>query len=165
MTGGKAMIVTPPRMKRRRLIQAGGLAALVIGASRSVSAGTEAELAPISQPETASEEAFIKRAFKMRKLAQDKGDQPYGAVVVRDKLIIGQSWSRVILDQDPTGHAEISAIRDAAKRLNRRDLSGAILYSSSRPCPMCEAAAYWAGIARMVHGISAQDAGAPHLCG
>lgn len=122
-------------------------------------------LAPIPQPAEPGRQAFIERAFEMRELAQDYGDQPYGAVIVRDGVIIGQSWSRVILDQDPTGHAEMAAIRDAARRLNSRDLSDAIIYSSSRPCPMCEAAAHWAGIARMIHGTSAQDAGAPQLCG
>jgi tRNA(Arg) A34 adenosine deaminase TadA len=83
---------------------------------------------------------------------------------VRDGAIIGQSWSRVILDNDPTGHAEISAIRDAARRAGSRDLSGAIIYSSSRPCPMCEAAAYWARIDQMIYGRGTANAGVPRLC-
>ena len=119
---------------------------------------------PIRQPERRSDAAFIERAFEMRRLATDQGDQAYGAVVVRDGVIVGQSWSRVILDQDPTGHAEMSAIRDGASRQNSRDLSGAVLYSSSRPCPMCEAAAYWAGIDKMIFGREAIDGGAPRLC-
>ncbi len=119
----------------------------------------------IAQPETADDASFIERAFEMRQLAVDKGDQPYGAVVVLDGEIIGQSWSRVVLEKDPTGHAEMAAIRDAARRLGRRSLSGAIMYSSSHPCPMCEAACYWAGISRMVHGSNASDGGAPKLCG
>ena len=100
----------------------------------------------------------------MRRLAIEYGDQAFGAVVVRRGRIIGQSWSRVILDQDPTGHAEMSAIRDAAARLNNGNLSGATLYSSSRPCPMCEAAAYWSGIDKMIHGEDAINAGRPRLC-
>ncbi|MBT6095572.1 MAG: nucleoside deaminase [Rhodospirillaceae bacterium] len=120
---------------------------------------------PIIQPVPASTQAFIKRAFDMRSEARRTGDQAYGAIVVRDGEIIGQSPSRVIVNTDPTAHAEIEAIRDAARRLGERDLSGAILYSSSHPCPMCEAAAYWAGIARMVHGDAASDGGAPSLCG
>lgn len=93
------------------------------------------------------------------------GDQAYGAVVARDGLIVGQSASHVVVHQDPTAHAEIEAIRDAARRLGNRNLHGCTLYSSSHPCPMCEAAAYWAGIERMVHGSTARDAGAPKLCG
>ena len=100
----------------------------------------------------------------MQRLASDKGDQAYGAVIVRDGIIVGQSWSRAVLDTDPTGHAEMSAIRDAAARLGNSNLAGCILYSSSRPCPMCEAAAYWAGIAAMVHGRELSDAGGPQLC-
>ena len=120
---------------------------------------------PITQPPTPSSSAFMDRAFEMRRIAVDRGDQAYGAVIVLKERIVGQSWSRVILDRDPTGHAEMSAVRDAARRLNRRDLSGATMFSSSRPCPMCEAAAYWAGINRMIHGRNLKDGGRPGLCG
>jgi len=58
----------------------------------------------------------------MMQQAVDSGDQPYGAVVVKGGRIVGQSQSRVILDRDPTGHAEMAAIRDAARRLANRDL-------------------------------------------
>ena len=118
----------------------------------------------IVQPAIPGASVFIDRAFEMRRLAVDEGDQPYGAIIVRDNSIVGQSWSRVVLDQDPTGHAEVAAIRDAARRLGSRHLSGAIMYSSSRPCPMCEAAAYWAGVGAMFYGQNAEDAGAPRLC-
>lgn len=118
----------------------------------------------ITQPATASNADFIALAFDLQKQAVNEGDQAYGAVVVRDGKVIGQSGSRVILDQDPTGHAEMSAIRDAARRLGSRNLGNAILYSSSRPCPMCEAAAYWAGIRQMIYGRSITNAGPPSLC-
>lgn len=118
----------------------------------------------IVQPAMPDATAFIERAFEMRRLAVKNGDQAYGAVIVRDNVIVGQSWSRVVLDQDPTGHAEMSAIRDAARRLASRSLKGAVLYSSSRACPMCEAAAYWAGIDGMIYGRNAGNAGAPRLC-
>jgi tRNA(Arg) A34 adenosine deaminase TadA len=118
----------------------------------------------IVQPNVPNGQAFMRRAFEMRRLAIEKGDQAYGAVVVRDGRIIGQSWSRVLLDSDPTGHAEMSAIRDACRRLGDRDLSGATLYSSSRACPMCEAASYWAGIEDMVYGSNHSAAGPPRLC-
>jgi len=118
----------------------------------------------IVQPADPGEAAFIGRALEMRRLAIEQGDQAYGAAVVRDNRIVGQSWSRVILDRDPTAHAEMAAIRDAARRLQSRELHGAILYSSSRPCPMCEAAAYWAGVDAMIYGENATSAGRPRLC-
>ncbi len=118
----------------------------------------------IAQPSRNDDEAFIERAFTMQRRALDSGDQGYGAVVVRDGIIVGQSPSRVIVDKDPTAHAEMMAIRDAARRLGTRDLANCILYSSSPACPMCEAAAYWAGIDRMVFGRRVQDGGRPSLC-
>ena len=157
---------SPPVVARRWLLAASGAVAFFLGPGRRKAVGANRQAAePILQPASPGDSAFVERAFEMRRLALDHGDQGYGAVVVRDGSIIGQSWSRVILDQDPTGHAEIAAIRDAARRLKSRDLSGAALYSSSRPCPMCEAAAYWAGIENMIHGRAAVGAGRPRLCG
>ena len=118
----------------------------------------------IEQPAAQNQQSFIDRAFEMRHRAQTSGDQAYGAVVVLDGEIIGQSPSRVILHRDPTAHAEMEAIRDAAHRLGRRDLSRCVLYSSSRPCPMCEAAAYWAGIERLLYGRDGHNGGRPSLC-
>ena len=103
------------------------------------------------------------RATEMRRAAEQAGDQPYGAVVVRDGEIIGQAPSRVVILHDPTAHAEMEAIRDAAARFGQRDLAGSTMFSSSRPCPMCEAAAYWAGIERLIHGQDLRDSGPPRL--
>ena len=89
------------------------------------------------------------------------GDQPFGAVVLRGESVVGAAPSRVVTAADPTAHAEMEAIRDAARRLRTRDLSGCVLVSTSRPCRMCEAAAGWAGISRMVYGEALTDAGAP----
>ncbi len=123
-------------------------------------------LNPILQPETATPEFLIARAFDMRDLAVTGGDQAYGALIATaDGVIVGQAPSRVVTHGDPTAHAEMEAIRNAARRLGTRNLRGHVIYSSSHPCPMCEAAAYWAGIERMVHGRNAADAGAPELCG
>ncbi len=107
--------------------------------------------------------AFMARAAAMRAAAIAAGDQPFGAVVVRDGRLVGEAPSAVVTRADPTAHAEMEAIRDAARRLGTRDLAGAVLYSTSHPCAMCEAAASWAGIARMVHGEALADAGAPRL--
>ena len=76
----------------------------------------------------------------------------------------GEPWSRVRLDEDPTAHAEMSALRDAAKRSGPGALRGAVLYSSSHPCSMCQAAADWVGIATMIYGGSATNAGPPRSC-
>jgi tRNA(Arg) A34 adenosine deaminase TadA len=82
-------------------------------------------------------------------------------VVLRGDTIVGESPSRVVTAGDPTAHAEMEAIRDAARRLRTRNLSGCVLVSTSRPCRMCEAAAYWAGISSMVSGEALTDLGPP----
>ena len=101
------------------------------------------------------------RARALRDEAQRGGDQAYGAVVWRGDAIVGEGPSRVVINNDPTAHAEMEAIRDAARRLGTRDLAGCVLVSTSRPCRMCEAAAGWARIERMVHGEALTDAGRP----
>jgi guanine deaminase len=74
---------------------------------------------------------------------------PFGAVVVLDGKIIGKGCNHVIGDNDPTAHAEIVAIRNACKTLGNFDLSGATLYSTCEPCPMCLSAIYWANIGKL----------------
>ena len=152
-------------LARRGFFAATGVGVLNIGFGGSVVGQTSiGVIDAITQPSDPGDGAFIERAFEMRRHAIDKGDQAYGAVIVRDNEIVGQSWSRVILDQDPTAHAEMAAIRDAAHRLQTRELSGTVMYSSSRPCPMCEAAAFWAGVDQMIFGRDMRRAGPPTLC-
>lgn len=103
----------------------------------------------------------MQRARELRDQAVRDGDQPYGAVLLRGDSIVGEAPSRVITTADPTAHAEMEAIRDAARRLRSRDLSGCVLVSTSRPCRMCEAAAAWARVSRMVYGEGLTDGGAP----
>ncbi|HUL55199.1 MAG TPA: nucleoside deaminase [Opitutaceae bacterium] len=83
---------------------------------------------------------------------------PFGAVVTRNNRIVGMGWNRVVATGDPTAHAEIVALRDAAKRLRTFRLTGCVLYSSCEPCPMCLGAAYWARVARVVFGADRFDA-------
>ena len=115
--------------------------------------------------ETATDDAPERRWFDaaeaMKRLAQSWGDQPYGAVLVADGVVIGEGPSRVVKSGDPTAHAEREAIRDAQRRLGRTVLAGSVLYSTSRPCRRCEAAAAEAGILRMIHGPALTDAGPP----
>jgi tRNA(Arg) A34 adenosine deaminase TadA len=129
---------------------------------RSVLAiGALALLAPPVQAAAPAHQEFIDAAFKMRDEAVRAGDQAFGAVVVRGRRIIGFGPSRVIQRNDSTAHAEREAMRAAQARLGTKDLSGCLLYSSSRPCSACETAAAQAKIARMYYGRDAADGGAP----
>jgi tRNA(Arg) A34 adenosine deaminase TadA len=104
---------------------------------------------------------FIEAAFRMKTEAVRAGDQPYGAVVAWRGSIIGFGPSRVVLKNDPSAHAEREAMREAQARLGTTDLTGFVLYSTSRPCSACERAAAEANVARMYYGPDATDAGSP----
>ena len=108
----------------------------------------------------AAHRPFIDAAFRMKDEAVRAGDQAYGAVLVMNGRILGFGPSRVVLLKDATAHAEREAMREAQARLGRRDLAGAVPYSSSRPCAACEAAAAEANVARMIHGRDATRAAA-----
>jgi tRNA(Arg) A34 adenosine deaminase TadA len=85
---------------------------------------------------------------------------PFGALLVRDGEILARAVNTVVRDHDPTAHAEVNAIREAARRLGTFDLSGSELYTSCEPCPMCLAAIYWARIGKIYYGATATDAAA-----
>ncbi len=88
----------------------------------------------------------------------EDGGGPFGAVIVLDDEIIGKGVNRVVLDNDPTAHAEVNAIRSACQYLQHFDLSGCVIYSSCEPCPMCLSAMYWARIKQIYYGNSKLDA-------
>jgi tRNA(Arg) A34 adenosine deaminase TadA len=83
---------------------------------------------------------------------------PFGAVVVKKSEIVGQGSNRVVEGSDPTAHAEILAIRDAARRLGTHVLEDCVIYCSCEPCPMCLSAIYWARIPRVVFAAGGEDA-------
>lgn len=83
---------------------------------------------------------------------------PFGAVVVKDGKILAKSANMVTSENDPTAHAEVSAIRMACKTLNTFDLSGCVIYTSCEPCPMCLSAVYWAKIDTIYYANTRQDA-------
>jgi len=83
---------------------------------------------------------------------------PFGAVVARDGVIVGEGANSVTRTNDATAHGEIVAIRDACRRLNTFSLPGAQIYTSCEPCPMCLAAIYWAHIDRIWYGNTSADA-------
>jgi len=83
---------------------------------------------------------------------------PFGSVVVKDGKVIGAGWNKVTSTNDPTAHAEVVAIREACKNTNNFDLSGAEIYTSCEPCPMCLSAIYWARIDKIYYANTRQDA-------
>jgi tRNA(Arg) A34 adenosine deaminase TadA len=116
-----------------------------------------------SEETRAADRRWIDAAEEMRKQALSWGDQAYGAVLVKDNRIIGYGPSRVVKNQDPEGHAEREAIKHALSAAGTQAVTGAILYSTSRPCRACEAAAAKAGVQRMYFGPNALDVGTPRV--
>jgi len=105
------------------------------------------------------QEEFIKKAIEIALENIDKGGGPFGALIVKNNEIISSSGNRVTLNNDPTAHAEIIAIREASAKLKTWDLSDCVLYTSCEPCPMCLGAVYWAHISRVFYACSQSDAG------
>jgi guanine deaminase len=102
---------------------------------------------------------FLREAISLSaQAARGSARGPFGAVVVRGGEVMGRGWNEVVAIPDPTGHAEIMAIRDAARRLGTHDLSGCAIYSSCEPCPMCLAAIHWARLDRLVFAAGREDA-------
>ena len=92
-----------------------------------------------------TKEFFMQKAIDLAKESMESGQGgPFGAIVVKDGEIIGKGSNRVTSDNDPTAHAEISAIRDACRNLKSFQLDGCDIYTSCEPCPMCLGAIYWA---------------------
>lgn len=82
---------------------------------------------------------------------------PFGAVIVKDGKVVASSHNTVLLDNDPTAHAEVNTIRKACKELNTYDLSDCILYTTSEPCPMCASAIIWSNIKTVYYGTDRKD--------
>jgi tRNA(Arg) A34 adenosine deaminase TadA len=107
------------------------------------------------------ERQFIAEAARMKREAVADGDQPFGAVLVKAGAIIGYGPSRVIVDRNPDAHAERVALWDAQKRLGTTDMAGTVMYSTSRPCALCERALAAANVDRMYFGPDGADGGKP----
>lgn len=104
---------------------------------------------------------FLREAIRLsfEKMRANEGG-PFGAVIVRDREIVGRGWNRVTSTNDPTAHAEVVAIRDACARLQTFSLAGCEIYSSCEPCPLCLAAIYWARLNRIHFAATCDDAAA-----
>jgi tRNA(Arg) A34 adenosine deaminase TadA len=98
-------------------------------------------------------------ALSREKMRDDEGG-PFGAVIVRDGVIIAEGWNQVTGHNDPTAHGEIVAIREACRVLGTFSLEGCTIYTSCEPCPMCLAAMYWARLDRVFYANTAADASA-----
>lgn len=103
---------------------------------------------------------YMKRAIELSKNNIVQGGGPFGAVIVKDGKIIGEGFNKVTANNDPTAHAEVEAIREACKNLSNFDLSGAEIYTSCEPCPMCLSAIYWARLAKVYFANTKKDAAA-----
>lgn len=101
---------------------------------------------------------FMKMAIKEAERGIKLGHGgPFGAVVVKDGKVIGIGHNQVVANNDPTSHGEISAIRDACKCLSSFDLSGADIYTTGEPCPMCLCACFWANINKIYFGCTVAE--------
>ena len=110
----------------------------------------------------ARDEVWMRHALLLARRAEAAGEVPVGAVVVRDDRIVGEGWNRPIGDHDPSAHAEIVALRAAARHLGNYRTGGSTLYVTLEPCVMCAGAIVHARVARLVYGADDPKAGAVH---
>lgn len=109
----------------------------------------------------AEDERHLARAVALSRERMEAGlGGPFGAVIVRDGRVLAEGWNEVTSANDPTAHAEVTAIRRACTAAGDFSLAGATLYTSCEPCPMCLASAYWARISRIVYANTRDDAAA-----
>ncbi len=101
---------------------------------------------------------FMQRAIELSIESINSGGGPFGSVVAKDNEIISEGMNRVTVNNDPTANGEITAIRQACKKLNTFDLSGYELYSNCEPCPMCLSAIYWSHIDKVYYANTRDDA-------
>ena len=103
-------------------------------------------------------EDFMRQAIDLALENIKNGGGPFGAVIVKDGAVVATGVNRVTANNDPTAHAEVSAIRAACTKLGTFDLSGCVIYTSCEPCPMCLGAIYWAHIDKIYYGANQLDA-------
>lgn len=109
---------------------------------------------------SADDSTWMEFALAQARSAAQSDEVPVGAVIVKDGQILGQGQNRNLRDHDPTAHAEIVALRQAATRLGNHRLAGCVMYATIEPCAMCAGAMVHARLARLVYGASDPKAGA-----
>lgn len=107
---------------------------------------------------TEQDKRWMREAIRLADESVKNGGGPFGAVVVKDGEQVAGSANSVTINNDPTAHAEVNAIRAACRKLNTFDLTGCVIYTSCEPCPMCLGAIYWAHISRIYYGNTRKDA-------
>ena len=105
---------------------------------------------------TAADEAHLERAVALAWEARERGDHPFGALLVTPDGTVLEARNSVLTGTDPTGHAETNLVR-LAGRLDQETLAGSSLYTSTEPCAMCAGAIYWSGIGRVVFALAGED--------
>ncbi len=102
---------------------------------------------------------FMAEAARISREKMNAGEGgPFGAIIVKDGKIIGQGHNKVTTDNDPTAHAEVVAIRNACQTIGDFNLSGAEIYTSCEPCPMCLSSIYWARLDKVYYANTRDDA-------
>ena len=106
-----------------------------------------------------TDQHFLRMAIELAKEGmRTNAGGPFGAVIVKDGQVVGKGYNRVTSNNDPTAHAEVTAIREACQTLGHYQLTDCTIYASCEPCPMCLGAIYWARPERIVYAATHQDA-------
>ena len=105
-----------------------------------------------------TKEELMRRAIELSENSVRNGGGPFGAVIAKDDEIIAEGSNKVTINNDPTAHAEVCAIRNACKILNTFELADCVIYTSCEPCPMCLGAIYWARLSKIFYANDRKDA-------
>jgi tRNA(Arg) A34 adenosine deaminase TadA len=100
---------------------------------------------------------FLRQAIALARANMEKGGRPFGAIIVRDGKIIATGINEILATNDPTAHAEMTAIRAASQKLASPNLAGCTVYASGHPCPMCMAAMRMSGVGQVMYAYSNED--------
>ena len=103
-------------------------------------------------------EELMQRAIRLSEESVKKGGGPFGAVIAKDGVVVAEASNSVTLDNDPTAHAEVNAIRQATRALKTFNLEGCEIFTSCEPCPMCLGAIYWAHLDKIYYANDRKDA-------
>ena len=135
---------------RKRMLARGCAMLLALACALGAGAAIAGEAGP--------QDIFMQAALEEAYAGIEAGDGgPFGTVIVKDGEIVGRGHNRVVVNQDPTCHGEMEAIRDACKNLGTFDLSGCELYTTAESCPMCLGATLWANIPVVYYGCTRED--------
>ena len=105
-----------------------------------------------------TKEELMRRAIELSENSVRNGGGPFGAVIAKDGEIIAEGSNKVTINNDPTAHAEVCAIRNACKILNTFEFANCVIYTSCEPCPMCLGAIYWARLSKIFYANDRKDA-------